>query len=203
MLSHLWGCGCGSRRGTWTHWTQSDLEVRLETVWSSFVNGTERIIQTRLPRSMVVIAMVVVVAVGVRKEIEMRGISDLQGNLVNQRRHFDAKTIILGREEQGEDLDEMRNHSNPVLINSFVLTHFDGQLGNEFENFSERSFTVATERNLQIKIEERVCQRMCGLPENSIFRTNGKVFNLGRIPFEIKSWRWMLICEISRKQSNH
>jgi hypothetical protein len=101
MLSHLWGCGCGSRRGTWTHWTQRDLEVHLETVWSSFVNDTESIIQTRLPRLMVVIAVVVVVAVGVRKgkEIELRGISDLQGNLVNQRRHFDAKSIILGRGE--------------------------------------------------------------------------------------------------------
>jgi hypothetical protein len=43
---------------------------------------TESIIQTRPPRLMVVIAVVVVVAVGVRKgkEIEMRGI---QGNLVN------------------------------------------------------------------------------------------------------------------------
>jgi hypothetical protein len=204
MLSHLWGCGCGSRRGTWTHWTQSDLEVRLETVWSSFVNGTESIIQTRLPRSMVVIAVVVVVAVGVRKgkEIEMRGISDLQGNLVNQRRHFDAKSIILGREEQEEDLDETRNHLNPVLINgSTVPIHFGGELGNEFEDFEVEGF-VATANSLQRKKRGRegdIIMR-CG---DGIFLTKRIVRNLGSIPLEIKSWRWILICEIFTKQSNH
>jgi hypothetical protein len=139
MLSHLWGCG--SRRGTWTHWTQSDLEVCLETVWSSLEIDTESIIQTRLPRLMVIIAVVVVVAVGVRKENEMRGISDLQGNLVNQSRHLNAKSIILGREEQEEDLDETRYHLNPVLINgSTVPIHFGGELGNELENFEVEGF---------------------------------------------------------------